>query len=108
MQDNAPIHRAHSVQDWFLEMGIPVADWPPFSPDLNPIEHIWHHLKRLVLEMYPELEGMGKGEEAIRALENALIEAWEALPDQLFEQVADSMPYRVAAVVKAKGWHTKY
>ena len=51
---------------------------------------------------------MGKGEEAIQALGNALIDTWNALPDQLFEQVADSMPYRVAAVVKAKGWHTKY
>ena len=58
--------------------------------------------------MYLELEGMGKGEEAIRALENALIEAWEALPNQLFEQVADSILYQVAAVVKAKGWYTKY
>ena len=76
--------------------------------DLNPIEHIWYHLKKLVLEMRPELDGIGKGEQAIGALKNALIEAWDALPDQLFEQVADSMPYRVAAVVKAKGWHTKY
>jgi hypothetical protein len=108
MQDNAPIYMAHTVRQWFIDMGIPVVDWPPFSPDLNPIEHIWHHLKKLVLEIHPELEGMGKGEQAIEALEKALIEAWDALPDQLFEQVADSMPYRVAAVVKAKGWHTKY
>ena len=56
----------------FLEMGIPIADWSPFSPDLNPIEHIWHHLKKLVLEMHPELEGMGKGEEAIRAFRKTL------------------------------------
>ena len=108
IQDNTPIYIAYTVRQWFIDMDIPVVDWPPFSPDLNPIEHIWHHLKKLVLEMHPELEGMGKGEQAIEALENALIEAWNALPDQLFEQVADSMPYRVAAVVKAKGWHTKY
>jgi hypothetical protein len=51
---------------------------------------------------------MGKSEEAIEALERALVEAWDTLPSSLFEQVADSMPYRVAAVIKAKGWHTKY
>ncbi|KIM96276.1 hypothetical protein OIDMADRAFT_20718 [Oidiodendron maius Zn] len=51
---------------------------------------------------------MGAGEEALKALENALVEAWNDLPDRLFEQCADSMPYRVQAVIDAKGWHTKY
>jgi len=35
---------------------------------LNPIEHIWHYLKKVVLEKYLELEGIGKGEEAIKVL----------------------------------------
>jgi transposase len=108
MQDNAPIHTSRAIRQWFLDMAIPLVDWPPFSPDLNPIEHIWHHLKKLVFERHPELEGIGKGEEAIKALENALVDAWNDLPDSLFEQVADSMPYRVEACIKAKGWHTKY
>jgi hypothetical protein len=51
---------------------------------------------------------MRKSEEAIKALENALIDCWDELPNSLFEQVTDSMPYRVAAVIKAKGWHTNY
>ena len=58
--------------------------------------------------MYSELHDMGKKEEANKALENALVEAWEALSNSLFEQVADSMPCRVSAVIKEKGWHTKY
>jgi transposase len=40
MQDNALIHTAHKVKAWFREQRIPVADWPPFSPDLNPIEQL--------------------------------------------------------------------
>ena len=108
MQDNAPIYISHAVRNQFRDMGIPLTDWPPYSPDLNPIEHIWWHLKKMVLQLHPELEGMGKGEEAIRALEEALVEAWDALPTSLFKQCVDSMPYQVKAVVKAKGWHTKY
>ena len=109
MQDNAPIHTANAVKAWFKEIGIPFIDWPPYSPDLNPIEQVWFHLKKKVLELHPELELMsGTSEKDLEALENALIEAWEALPDSLFESLVKSMPRRVKACYKAKGWHTKY
>jgi transposase len=64
MQDNAFIHNAHAVKKWLQEHAIPLVDWPPYSPDLNPIKHIWHHLKKLVLQMHPELEDIGKGDDA--------------------------------------------
>jgi hypothetical protein len=51
---------------------------------------------------------MGTGEDVLKVLEEALREAWNDLPDRLFEQYADSMLYRVQAVIDAKGWHTKY
>ena len=38
-QDNARIHITQVTQDWFEQHGIWVIDWPPHSPDLNPIEH---------------------------------------------------------------------
>jgi hypothetical protein len=39
MQDKASIYTAKAVKAWFKEQGILVKDWPPYSPDMNPIEH---------------------------------------------------------------------
>ena len=44
MQDNASIYTAKKKKkskEWLKERGIRVTDWPPYSPDLNPIEHAW-------------------------------------------------------------------
>jgi hypothetical protein len=96
------------VKDWFIENGILVEDWPPYSPDMNPIEHVWYPLKKYVLDHYLELATIGSREDAIAALAKALIKAWNALPDSLFAALIKSMPNQVNALYKAKGWHTKY
>lgn len=38
--DNAPVHTAYLVWDTLNELGFEVMEWPPYSPDLNPIENL--------------------------------------------------------------------
>ncbi|KAK3549732.1 hypothetical protein QTP86_007743 [Hemibagrus guttatus] len=52
-QDNAPCHKANMVQEWFDEHNneFEVLTWPPNSPDLNPIQHLWDVLNKQVRSM---------------------------------------------------------
>jgi len=109
MQDNAPIHTANKVKRWLDNNGIWVMQWPPYSPDLNPIENLWFKLKETVFLVDPGLEHDTSFEDTSRRrMEQALIKAWDLIPQSYFDSCWKSMPRRVQAVKDAHGWHTKY
>ncbi|GFX86811.1 transposable element Tc1 transposase [Trichonephila clavipes] len=76
--DNAPIHTAKIVQEWFAEDEGEVGhlDWPPQSPDLNIIEHLWGYLESKLRARFPPPS-------TISALETALHEEWLHIPLQV-------------------------
>ena len=47
-QDNARPHVARVYQDFLASHNINPLDWPPYSPDLSPIDHLWDQMDRRV------------------------------------------------------------
>ena len=45
MQDNDPKHTSRRAATFFEEEGVNWWRTPPESPDMNPIENLWHELK---------------------------------------------------------------
>ena len=75
-------------------------NWPSQSPDMNPIEHLWGRLKCRFGEYSEPPKGIHEYWERLR-------EIWQNLDPILCQTLVESMPSRVAAVIKAKEGHTK-
>jgi len=103
MQDGALGHAAAETKEDLRRRGITLMDWPPFSPDLNPIESCWDWMKDWIEDRYglEEKPSYDKLREYVK-------EAWEELPDDYLKELLASMPDRSKAVIAAKGMHTEY
>src|SRR5579859_4406827 len=109
MHDNAPCHKAAHILEFLKENHVPVMQWPPQSPDLNPIENLWAHLKARFHKRFLELfSHPSKSLEARYRYGEILQEVWYSQGMELVEVLIQSMPRRVQAVIDTKGGWTKY
>ena len=100
-QDNNPKHTCRKAQGWFQDDGFKVLPWPAQSPDLNPIENLWDHLKMKLGEYERAASGM---EELWERVEKE----WNKIDTDVCQRLIESMPRRFEAVLRVKGGHTKY
>ena len=112
-QDNATPHVAKRTRAWFENMMrehvFSLMVWPPNSPDMNPIEHLWAHLKFELHRRYPDTKYLRGSPDTIRRmLRHRLLEVWWSIGEDLLNRLIESMPHRAEALLKAEGWYTEY
>ena len=99
--DNARPHVARGCQDFLANNNIEPLDWPPYSPDLSPIELLWDELDRRVRRRRNTPNTLGQ-------LRIALPEEWENIPMRKINTLVKSMQRRIRAVINARRGHTRY
>ena len=100
-QDNDPKHTSRLAQDWFLQKKLDKLDWPASSLDMNIIEHLWEYLERRVRTRNALPRNHGD-------MWAALQEEWGGIEEEYIDKLYQSMPERIAALIAAKGGHTRY
>jgi hypothetical protein len=114
MQDNDPKHTSNRMlgkrvkladgrfvrlPGWFSLNGVKLLKAPPYSADMNPIEHLWAQIKYRL---------RGRRFKTRDELWTEVKNEWEAIPLDRVIDLIDSMPRRIRAVIAAKGGPTKY
>lgn len=100
-QDNDPKHTANLTKQWFDDNGIKLLDWPPQSPDLNPIEHLWNEIDRRLRKLENRVHNQDQLWDAIQKI-------WVEIDDDCLLRLINSMPQRIEDVIKAKGGYTRW
>lgn len=96
VHDNAGAHSGHLTAAWAVENKFPIlADFPPYSPDLNVIEQLWPHLKRAVSARFP----------TIRNFKQVVLEEFEKIPVRVIDAILLGFKRKLEICVKRKGKH---
>lgn len=98
-QDNDPKHTSKVVKKWFKTQKIDMLDWPPQSPDINPIENLWQIVEQKIVRDNVRTKDQ---------LFDQIKKAWSEVSPDVIRNLIESMPRRLRAVIENKGFATKY
>lgn len=99
LEDNDPKHKSRLCNAWKEENGIRQMEWPPQSPDCNPIENVWAIIKARL---------RGKIFRNLPQLSRFIQHQWKSFSTEYAKNLSQSMPSRCARVIEKNGEWIKY
>ena len=99
VQDNDPKHCSKRAQKFYAEQGINWWPTPPESPDLNPIENLWHELKEYIRRVKPRSK---------QELMDSIRAFWRTVTVTKCQKYIGHVKRVIPAVIQCKGRATGY
>jgi hypothetical protein len=104
-QDGAPAHSSRKAQEWLQAHNpdfIPKDDWPPNSPDLNPLDYcVWG----VMLHKYQQHVPKPTNKDELKAVLQSI---WNELPQEPINRAILAFRRRLKACLNAKGQHFEH
>jgi len=105
VEDNAKYHLACPNREISSAFGVQKLPLPANSPDLNPIENVWHIFKQRLRKRFSKnVDDRPHSEDELWAI---MEEEWDAMDQRMIDRLIDSMPSRVQAIITSEGSHIK-
>ena len=93
-QDNAKSHASGETQAFLEKNNVKLLDWPPQSPDINPIEQVWgwlaHRLNGMRIQNIKELRG-------------TVLKLWEEIPKEAILAFIEKIPDKILYIKEHGG-----
>ena len=99
--DSAPYHTSATVQQWLNNNNIsyiPPSDWPPNSPDFNPIENLWSIVNTEIQK---------KKIKSVSSFKTTLSQIWNNIHIDTLHKLIDSIPHRLSICIQRGGKYTQ-
>lgn len=99
VEDNCRIHNTPDCLKTKKSMGLKCLKHPPYSPDLNPIEHMWAALKRRVYSTRPS-------DDTLQKMIQRAQKAWWEIPQSEVDNYILGMDKKMGLVIQHLGDNT--
>ncbi|KAK6017266.1 hypothetical protein OSTOST_17214 [Ostertagia ostertagi] len=94
VQDNAPAHKSAYTTERLRMWKVRLFEWPPESPDLNPIELVWGSMKAYIRK---------RNVRTVKDLREAASSFWKTLTPEVCERYILGIRKKMERVVQEEG-----
>ncbi|KAL4500777.1 hypothetical protein ABPG72_020011 [Tetrahymena utriculariae] len=101
-QDNASSHTTKEITEYFEAKKVKLLPWASQSPDINPIEVVWAHLKKIITKQMQNFEDFNKFVEFVQITFLSSKELRKTI-----QNCIKSIPQNLNKVIEAKGYAIK-